>query len=164
MRWRLKTETGDLVQIELLEVDGRTYRFRVGDQFIELNDPISYPFSIKTDKCRLSIESWTDRQWRASSEDQIWIVEPQSQRSSSESSESKIRSPMPGRVLKILAKEGEKVQKAQKLLIIEAMKMENEMISESEGVVKKIHVSVGQSLEPDQLLVEIEGLSDSEAT
>jgi biotin carboxyl carrier protein len=44
------------------------------------------------------------------------------------------------------------------------MKMENEMISESEGVVKKIHVSVGQSLEPDQLLVEIEGLSESEAT
>jgi biotin carboxyl carrier protein len=163
MRWRLKTECGSLVQVELLEVVGSSYRFRVADQILELKDPISYPYSIRTQSTRLSIESWTPRQWRASSDDQIWIFELQSQRTSSNSAENRLRSPMPGRVLQILTNEGDKVSAGQKLLIIEAMKMENEIISEADGVIKKIHVTTGQNLEPDQLLVEIEGISGSES-
>ena len=64
--------------------------------------------------------------------------------------------PMPGRVVKVLVKPGEEVQKGQGLVIVEAMKMENELKAQSSGVVKTLHVDVGQSVEKGTLLLELE--------
>jgi biotin carboxyl carrier protein len=63
---------------------------------------------------------------------------------------------MPGKVVKILVGVGEKVQKGQTLLILEAMKMENEIKSGIDGVVKAIHVKQGDALENGVLLMEVE--------
>ncbi len=63
---------------------------------------------------------------------------------------------MPGKVVKIMAKVGDKVAKGQTLLILEAMKMENEIKSGTAGVVKAIHVKAGDALENGILMMEVE--------
>lgn len=67
-----------------------------------------------------------------------------------------VRSPMPGKVIKICAAEGDACRKNQTLVIVEAMKMENEVQAGLEGVVKKIHVAVGDLVDAEMILVEIE--------
>ena len=67
-----------------------------------------------------------------------------------------IKAPMPGMVLEIHAVEGERVEKGQALLILEAMKMENAIKSPGEGIVKRICVQKGQAVDKNQLLLEID--------
>jgi len=71
------------------------------------------------------------------------------------SGEGDLNTQMPGKVVKILAKTGDQVSKGQTLLILEAMKMENEMRSNIDGVIKEIHVKEGQALEQGVLMIEI---------
>jgi biotin carboxyl carrier protein len=63
---------------------------------------------------------------------------------------------MPGKVIKLLVAEGDAVRKNQTLVIVEAMKMENEIKSALEGSVKKIHVSAGELVDPERVLLELE--------
>lgn len=63
--------------------------------------------------------------------------------------------PMPGIVVKILVKEGDAVKQGQTLLVVEAMKMENNIPALVAGVVKKIHVAAQQEVENDQVLVTV---------
>jgi pyruvate carboxylase subunit B len=60
--------------------------------------------------------------------------------------------------VKILVLEGQTVEEGQGLLILEAMKMENQVKAPVAGVVARIHVREGDSVESDALLVEIEEL------
>jgi len=62
---------------------------------------------------------------------------------------------MPGKIVKIQTKIGDKVSKGQTLVILEAMKMENEIKCGIDGVVKAIHVNVGQALEQGVLMLEV---------
>jgi biotin carboxyl carrier protein len=62
---------------------------------------------------------------------------------------------MPGKVVKIMKNEGDKVFIGETVLILEAMKMENEIKSGVEGIVKAINVKEGQALEAGFLMVEI---------
>ncbi len=66
-----------------------------------------------------------------------------------------IKAPMPGLVLRMLVHEGEKVQKGQGLLVLEAMKMENEIKSPVGGVVGPFGVEPGQAVEKGTLLFEV---------
>ena len=63
---------------------------------------------------------------------------------------------MPGKIVKIIAKVGDKVEKGQTLLILEAMKMENEIKSGTTGIVKAIHVKEGDALDNGILMMEVE--------
>jgi len=67
-----------------------------------------------------------------------------------------VKVPMPGKVVALLASEGDAVEKGQGLVIIEAMKMENEVRSPSNGEVKEIRVNAGESVEAGQVLVVVE--------
>jgi biotin carboxyl carrier protein len=67
-----------------------------------------------------------------------------------------VKSPMPGRVVKVLVKEGDAVLAGQPLVVVEAMKMENELGAERDGVVKKIFVSPGATVEGGARLLEVE--------
>lgn len=68
----------------------------------------------------------------------------------------KVETPMPGKVVKVLVKEGEKVEAGQTLLIVEAMKMENRIDSQAAGTVRSVHVREGDNVSFGQVLVEIE--------
>ncbi|MBI9034254.1 MAG: biotin/lipoyl-binding protein [Bacteroidales bacterium] len=69
------------------------------------------------------------------------------------SSASSIKAPLPGNILSVLVKEGQEVKKGEKLLVYEAMKMENDVLAEKDGTVGSIKVSVGDSvLQGDTLM------------
>ena len=60
---------------------------------------------------------------------------------------------MPGRVVRVLAKKGESVAAGQAVLVIEAMKMENELRAGGAAVVAEVHVVEGTSVEARALLL-----------
>lgn len=67
----------------------------------------------------------------------------------------KVNSPMPGTILGVKVTVGEKVEKGQTLLILEAMKMENEIAAPEAGTVSSINVETGMSVESGQLLASL---------
>jgi len=67
-----------------------------------------------------------------------------------------IASPMPGKVIKVDVAVGDMVRKNQTLVVVEAMKMENEIKAGREGRVKKIHVGPGDLVDPKTPLIELE--------
>jgi biotin carboxyl carrier protein len=70
--------------------------------------------------------------------------------------EKRIEAIIPGNIQKIMAREGDEVSAGTPLLILEAMKMRNEVLSPTGGVVKKIHVSEGEMVSKLQLLIEMD--------
>jgi biotin carboxyl carrier protein len=67
-----------------------------------------------------------------------------------------INSPMPGKVVKVLVKVGQEVEEGQGVVVIEAMKMENEMKSPKQGKVTELHVVEGQAVEGGAKLAAVE--------
>jgi biotin carboxyl carrier protein len=71
-------------------------------------------------------------------------------------SDNTIRSPMPGKVIKIFVKPGDEVEAGQPLIVLSAMKMESEFKACKRGIVREVPVKEGETVENDQLLVVIE--------
>jgi biotin carboxyl carrier protein len=65
-----------------------------------------------------------------------------------------LKSPMPGLVIEWLVKEGDEVKTGDKLLILEAMKMENVIKSTGDGIIKKLNVNKGVAVEKNQVLID----------
>lgn len=66
-----------------------------------------------------------------------------------------VKSPMPGLIVEVCVDEGQLVKKGQKVVILESMKMENELRSPRDGVIKHVFVENGASVEKDQTLATI---------
>lgn len=66
-----------------------------------------------------------------------------------------LTSPMPGKVTRLLVKEGAPVKRGQGVVVIEAMKMENELTAPKDGVISKITVTEGQPVDSGALLLTI---------
>jgi pyruvate carboxylase subunit B len=66
-----------------------------------------------------------------------------------------LKAPMPGLVVRLLVAEGEQVPAGKGLVVVEAMKMENELKAAGPGTVKKIHVAPGDRVEKGASLVEL---------
>src|SRR5688500_533524 len=64
-----------------------------------------------------------------------------------------ITSPMPGKVVKILVKEGDNVSQGAPVIVVEAMKMENELLATKTGVVQKVYVALGDTVEGGARLI-----------
>ncbi|MCA1812502.1 MAG: biotin/lipoyl-binding protein [Halobacteriales archaeon] len=67
-----------------------------------------------------------------------------------------VKPPMPGRIAALKVREGDTVQKGQILLVLEAMKMQNEVAAPRSGKVARIHVKPGDVVESGSVLVELE--------
>ncbi len=78
--------------------------------------------------------------------------------------EGSLSSPMPGRIVKLLVKPGATIKKGQDLLVVEAMKMENKVISPFDGTVKEVFFSEGDQIEANVPLMEIEQIESPEKT
>ncbi|HXC26093.1 MAG TPA: biotin/lipoyl-containing protein [Gemmatimonadaceae bacterium] len=66
-----------------------------------------------------------------------------------------LKAPMPGLIVRINVAPGDQVQTGQGLVVMEAMKMENELRASANGIVKAIHVTVGAAVEKGTLLIEL---------
>jgi biotin carboxyl carrier protein len=69
---------------------------------------------------------------------------------------SRIEAPMPGLILDIQVSAGQEVKEGDPLLVLEAMKMENVILSPRDGIIKKVAVQIGAAVEKKHLLVEFE--------
>lgn len=67
----------------------------------------------------------------------------------------KVASPMPGKILDVKTKVGDAVKKGQVLLILEAMKMENEVVAPEDGTVASVDVAVGAMVEAGDTLASL---------
>jgi len=67
-----------------------------------------------------------------------------------------IKAPMPGLVLEISVSDGQSVKEGDRILILEAMKMENSIIIHADATIKKVAVTAGQAVEKGQVLVTLE--------
>lgn len=65
----------------------------------------------------------------------------------------KVNSPLPGSIFKVPVKVGENVKKGQVIIVIEAMKMENEILAPSDGTISSIEISEGSSINTGDLLL-----------
>jgi biotin carboxyl carrier protein len=67
-----------------------------------------------------------------------------------------IKAPLPGTIIQVLVKAGDKVTIGEKLLTMEAMKMENNVLSEKDGIIRIVNVKPGDTVLQNDVLVEIE--------
>lgn len=64
----------------------------------------------------------------------------------------KINSPMPGKILAVKAEAGKSVKKGEAVIVLEAMKMENDIVAPADGVIVSINAAVGASVEAGEVL------------
>lgn len=67
-----------------------------------------------------------------------------------------VKAPIPGKILQILVKENEQVEKEQLILVLEAMKMKNRILSPIRGIITQIYVNIDDNVGQDQQLIKIE--------
>ncbi len=77
----------------------------------------------------------------------------QAKRTTTTAHEQVVRSPMPGRVVKVLVAKGDAVEAGQGLVVLEAMKMENEVRARAAGTVGEVHVTAGTAVDGNAKLV-----------
>ena len=65
----------------------------------------------------------------------------------------KVNAPMPGKILAVKTQVGATVKKGDVILVLEAMKMENEIVAPQDGTVASVNVSVGASVESGEVMV-----------
>jgi len=76
--------------------------------------------------------------------------------SKSKSVANELRAPMPGMTLAINVKNGQEVKKGETLMVLEAMKMENNLKADSDVTIKEIHCAKGETVNKNQLLISFE--------
>lgn len=134
----------DLVQIGFPELYSLLYDGRSYELLIEA-ERFQYSVSVRGDQYQIQIEDERTRRLNAGRKKETL---PQG--------EIAVKAPIPGLVVKILVAEGETAKEGQPLLILEAMKMENEIRSPRDCVIKKVEVESGQRVEQNAALIIID--------
>lgn len=67
--------------------------------------------------------------------------------------EHSVDAPMPGKIVKVVVEEGQSVKAGDVLLVLEAMKMQNEITADADGTVKAVNVEAGQNVKVKESLV-----------
>ena len=88
----------------------------------------------------------------------VGVIDPRKKalRLAAGSNQGSIKTTMPGRVIRTLVKQGESVTAGQPVLVIEAMKMENELKAPRAGTIRRVAVQPGALVEAGTVLVELE--------
>jgi biotin carboxyl carrier protein len=127
--------------------------------------PFAYSFIINNRSALLIIENKSaglevtldHQKYRLLLKDEVQqMLDKMGIKSDDSAQEKKIIATIPGLIRKIETRPGESVTAGQGLMIVEAMKMENELKSPISGIVKSIFVTEGQSIEKGELLLELE--------
>lgn len=119
--------------------DGKSFQLYV--------EPVDGGFRTMVWRHRLEMQVLTEREWR---------LQKSAPRQVSHTGELIIKAPMPGLVKNVLVSMGDAVAKGQRMVVLEAMKMENDISSPREGRVKAVHVEPGTVVEGGKPLVSIE--------
>jgi biotin carboxyl carrier protein len=78
------------------------------------------------------------------------------QKRQSDQKSEQLMAPMPGKIVEVLVEEGNEIKEGDAVLILEAMKMQNEISAQSNGKVKKVNVKAGDNVMKDDILIEMD--------
>ncbi len=141
-------------------IDGREVPFSYTEvdqlgQIALILDGNSYAVSIEGDEASASV-TVAGRHFQVELENERERAARVAEQGSSKSGGT-VKSSMPGVVVDILVAVGDAVEAGQSLLILEAMKMQNEIKAPAAGVVQKLHVSVGEAVSNGAQLIALKG-------
>ena len=141
------------------------FRIKIDDQWydIEIGDLTTSTVEVTVNGESFSLEIEASQQdqrsyhRRQNSSEQITRQPPLSGAgSSTQSNETVLRSPMPGKVMAITVRPGDSVSEGDEVCVVEAMKMEQSIRAPRNGIVKEIHVQPMDSVNANDPLVELE--------
>jgi len=133
---------GEMHEIKLLRIEANRIAFEIGERRVNLHIAVDKNFR------------WIAYNGGIYSLQKL-IRSSRALRPGEPRPEGALRSPMPGQVRAVQVVENEAVTKGQTLLLLEAMKMEIRVLAPCDGVIGKIIVEVGDTVQKDQMLVEI---------
>lgn len=139
-------------------VSGKPYTLEksaTGEYFIRLNNIIYsvYDVSVKDEVLSFNIEGdYFEVPFR---DEQALLLERMGFKSGDKKAQGNLKAPMPGKIIRITKAVGDEVTTGEALVILEAMKMENELKAPVSGTLETIHVEAGQSVEKNTILLEI---------
>jgi len=145
----------------VLEMDGNQHPFEFqknsdSSAYVRLGNKTFYMYDIQIKDGEL-VYTLDGTRYALPYKDEIAILMAKMGFKSSKSAgHGSIKSPMPGKILSIRKQPGDTVDAGETVIVLEAMKMENELKSPVTGVVQSIQVSEGQSVEKNTLLLEIQ--------
>ena len=150
---KLKAIIGDNEQEVRLELDGEQVSARIGARSYELEARELEP------GCYLLFWNGRVREFRV--DDRIRIIDPRRLRSGQNSGVhhhgvAQIVAPMPGKVVRVQVEAGATVEKGAGVIVVEAMKMQNEMKSPRAGVVVSVNVKPGDTVNAGDVLAVLE--------
>ncbi len=142
---------GALVNARLAEIEDTPVRVvTIGDEVhrvVVQRGASRGAYTLWLDGYRFDVEALNER---------ARTIRDLSQRSAAAAGPAPLKAPMPGLIVRINAQVGDRVQANQGLVVMEAMKMENELRVQSAGTVKAVHVSAGMAVDKGTVLVELE--------
>jgi len=133
---------GRAIEADVIEVATGTYSVLAGDCSHEVRvEPAPGGLRVHAGAHEFRVEIEDPRAWRG-------------RRGSALEAEGRqeVLAPMPGKVVRLLVKQGEKVEAGQGLLVVEAMKMQNEIRSPKSGAVERLLVTEGQAVNAGEAL------------
>jgi len=141
---------------------GKSYRATIGDKTVdvEIIRASNGQLELLIDNQRVTAYVSVDgiKRWVTINGQTFVLIKSSGakRKSSGQDHASELAAPMPGLVRSVNVIEGESVAKGQTLMVLEAMKMEIRIQAKGAGVVKKLFVKQGQTVEREQVLIEIE--------
>jgi len=150
----------------LIQLGPKTYEVRIVE---EQSDPRSYVVEVAGERIRLFVSD-VSKGGAAGPRTAVPAVGPAARpgagggaaappagaRGAAEMANGGLAAPMPGRVVRLLVEVGQEVEAGQVMLVLEAMKMENELRAPRKGVVKSVLVREGDPVEAGRRLIELE--------
>jgi acetyl/propionyl-CoA carboxylase alpha subunit len=138
-------------QLDIIQTGSEAYHLLLNDmscigKVTTLNaDAKKYLVQIYGEKIEVQISTPVDK-----------VIEKMGYGKSGSVQQKQLKAPMPGMVLEVAVAAGDNIKAGDKLVILEAMKMENVLQASADAVIKKVHVGRGEAVEKGQLLLEME--------
>jgi len=148
-----------VVEGDTITVNGRPFTVEVADDGAVLVDGIAYDVALEGETATVGGESYEIQvsglavTHLAPSPDPSGVVTAPR---AAEAGAGAVLAIMPGKIVRVLVEPGQQVEEGSPVCVLEAMKMENELRARQGGTVRAIHASVGDDVEKDHVLVEIE--------
>ena len=167
MRWVIRRgDVSHTVEVEgsgdrfAVEIDGRRHDL----ELVRLDGAVaSLRFPATGRSLQISFHRGSNGSWRVGvgqREFDLEVLTPseavESVSAARGSGPSRLTAPIPGKVVAVKVKPGDEVEPGQALVVLEAMKMENEVTAAQAGKVAAVHIAAGETVESGEVLVELE--------
>jgi 3-methylcrotonyl-CoA carboxylase alpha subunit/geranyl-CoA carboxylase alpha subunit len=175
IRFQYQQDNFDFTIQEVFSYDQQNSSLQIGFQDQQFHFEIqSLHTQEKINQARLLFnkKSYT-LNWLAANQTQLWVQTPWANAAISDLSfspathlltqqtHSSLRSPMNGKVLQVLVQAGESVKKGQALVVLESMKLEQQLVASLDGLVTEVLIETGQQAKSGQILIQLSALESS---